>query len=197
MNNEIEVKFYPVNKDEILVKLRELGATNVQGETLMRRAIYDHRANPGINCTYARIRDEGNKITASLKVNAEQGGNIYDQKEAQIKVDSFENAREIFKGLGLKETNYQENKRDTWNYLNSEIVIDTWPALETYIEIEGPNEDELEKITLDLGLDWNDRVFVSTDELYAKKYGITKEEALKEISIITFSDIPESFRSKL
>ncbi len=194
MNNEIEVKFYPVDKEKILEKLQKLGAKNIQQETLMRRAIYDHRSNPSIKCTYARIRDEGNKITASLKINAEQGGSIYDQKEAQIKVDSFENTREIFKGLGLQETNYQENKRDTWQYLESEIVIDTWPALETYIEIEGPNEEELMKIAKDLDLSWEDRVFVSTDELYAKKYNITKEEALKQLANITFSNIPEIFK---
>lgn len=124
MNLELEVKFYPVDKGSIVNKLKEIGAVNVLSETLMRRVIYDHRSNPSIKCTYARIRDEGDKITMSLKVSANEGGTIYDQKEAQIKVNSFEDAREIMKGVGLKETNYQENYRSTWTYKNSEIVID-------------------------------------------------------------------------
>jgi len=194
MKLELEVKFYPVDKEDIRQLIASKGGVLKQKETLMRRSVYDHRKNPAIRCTYARIRDEGDKVTASLKINAQQGGSIYDQKEAQIIVNSFEDTRDFFKGLGLIETNYQENYRETWEINSCEIVIDSWPALDTYIEIEGPSEELIQQISQLLCLDWNRRLFVSTDELYAKKYNITNEKALAIISKITFDNIPENFK---
>ncbi len=194
MKLELEVKFFPIDKEAIRKSISSSGGVLKQKETLMRRAVYDHRKNPTIKCTYARIRDEGDKITASLKVNAEQGGSIYDQKEAQLIVNSFEDTREFFKGLGLVETNYQENYRETWELDGCEIVIDSWPALDTYIEIEAETEELIKQTSSKLDLDWDNRIFVSTDELYAKKYSITKEEALETMANLTFDNIPDRFK---
>lgn len=196
MQLELEAKFYPIDKEAIIQKLKLLGAINTSPERLMRRAVYDQSVNPSINCTYARVRDEGDKVTMSLKVNAPGGGTIYDQKESQVIINSFESGREILAGLGLKETGYQENKRSTWKYLNSEIVVDEWPALLPYLEIEGPTESEIRTIAERLGMDWATKTFVSTDGLYAKQYGITDKEALGLLSNITFENIPVAFSKK-
>lgn len=193
MNLELEVKFYPVDKEKIRKLLSSNGGVLMQKERLMRRVVYAKRKNPQINCTYVRIRDEGDKITASLKVNAEKGGVIYDQREAQILVDSFQETREFFRGLGLEETNYQENYRETWMVDSCEVVIDSWPALETYIEIEGHSEKKIKQISMLLKCNWEKRLIISTDELYAKKYNISKEEALETIANITFNNIPKQF----
>lgn len=194
MKEELEVKFYPINKDKIRVILQEVGASLVHEETLMRRVIYDKKLNPQINCTYARVRDEGDRVTASLKVNAKHGGEISDQKELQVNVDSFDNMVQLFDNLGLRKANYQENYRESWNIQQTEIVIDTWPALEPYIEIEADSEVELQKVAELLSLDWEERIIVSTDEIYATKYNISKDEALASISNITFQNIPDIFK---
>lgn len=193
MKQEIEAKFFPINEESILQKLKSLKAKPGQQDVLMRRAVFDKSQNPQIKCTYARVRDEGKEITASLKINASENGKVEDQKELKITVNSFEDTRDFLNKLGLVETGYQENIRSTWFLRDSEIVIDEWPALDTYIEIESPNSDELKFIVDDLGLKWEEKILVSTDELYAKKYSITKEEALRYMSLLTFEDIPEIF----
>ncbi len=85
---------------------------------------------------------------------------------------------------------YQENLRETWKYRNSEIVIDSWPGLEPYAEIESPNESELRQIVQELDLPWHEKCIGSTDDLYARVYGITKDAALKMLEICTFEQNP-------
>lgn len=191
MDKELEVKFYPIAIEEIENKLKELGATLVKNRTLMKRVIYGQERNPQIPGNYLRIRTEGEQITLSLKINAHKSGKVEDQKELMVKVDSFDKAKDLFDSIGFIQTNYQESYRTTWKYKNSEIVIDEWPALEPYIEIEGPSEEELKTIANELGLNWSKKSIVSVDELYALKYNLSKEEVLSKISRITFEEIPK------
>lgn len=195
MKNEIEVKFFPVEIDGIVESLRKIGATQQTDRLLMKRVVFDKSKNPDLKCTYARVRDEGNKITMSLKINANATGEIMDQKELQIAISSFNGGVDILEGVGLLKTSYQENYRTTWLFRNSEVVIDEWPALEPYIEIESPTIEELKEIAALLGLDFATHVIVSTDELYAKKYQISKERALALIAHITFNDLPNEFKN--
>lgn len=190
MNKEIEVKFYPVDVNDIEVKLHDLGAKLVQPRTLMTRIIYGREKNPQIPGNYLRIRNEGGKITLSIKVNGKKDGKILDQKELLVNVDSLETTKELFDSLGFTQTNFQENYRTTWAYDNSEIVIDEWPALDAYIEIESASISDLKRVIKKLGLDWEKKTIVSVDELYASKYGLSKEDAISQISFITFKNIP-------
>lgn len=194
MQNEIEVKFFPIDINEIVKNLQKIGAQQQTERLLMRRVVFDRSKNPDLKCTYARVRDEGDKITMSLKVNATSSGDILDQKELQVSISSFKGGVDILEGVGLQKTSYQENYRTTWVFRNSEIVIDEWPALEPYIEIESQSVEELQEISALLALDFSTRLIVSTDELYAQKYGISKETALNLISHITFSEIPNEFK---
>src|SRR3989344_5617999 len=51
---------------------------------------------------------------------------------------------------------YQETKREKWTMGNSEITIDTWPWIPTFLEIESPTEEEVKSIAKKLGFDWKD-----------------------------------------
>lgn len=190
MKQELEAKFLDIQKDDMRNRLRLLGAHLIQPEILMRRVVYDKRTNPQIQGTYVRVRDEGDKVRVSLKVNATSSGKVSDQKELDYIVSSFDSAKELFDSIGLIANAYQENLRETWHYKNSEIVVDTWPGLEPYMEIESPNEVELKNIVGELKLDWNSKEIVSTDELYAQKYKVTKDEALRKIAHCTFDSPP-------
>jgi len=79
MDTEFEAKFYPVDKDKYRQKLLSLGAKLIHPERKMRRALIEHRFHPQINCTYIRVRDEGDSIRLSAKINASQTGKVSDQ----------------------------------------------------------------------------------------------------------------------
>jgi adenylate cyclase, class 2 len=188
--SEIEAKFYPINKEEFRAKLLTIGAECIQAETRMRRVIYNKDANPSLHGTYLRIRDEGKSVRISVKVTADIQGKISDQKEIDIETSDFEKAKQLIDAIGCVPTKYQENLRESWKYKNSEIVIDTWPGLEPYVEIESPTEDELRDISIALSLSWEEKCIGSTDDLYAKVYNISKETALKMLGICTFESNP-------
>ena len=65
---------------------------------------------------------------------------------------------------------YQESKRETWTLGGAEVVIDEWPWINPYIEIEAENEAIVRDVATRLGFDWGDAVFGSVDVIYNKEY---------------------------
>ena len=189
MNKEIEVKFFIENKDEIRKKLSSLNFNLVKKEFLMKRKTFDSE----VNGKWFRVRDEGDKITMTYK-------NIIDKtingvNEIEILVNDFDKASEMLNQTNFKERSYQENFREVWSNQDAEIVIDTWPFLQTYIEIEALSEDIVKYYTEKLGFNFEkDAYFGSVDVLYVNKYGISKEDFCR-IENITFNN--NELKSKL
>lgn len=61
--------------------------------------------------------------------------------------------------------------RIAYDYKNTEIVIDKWPKLDPYIEIEGPSKEEIDEVVLMLGYHLEDAIVINTDDVY-KEVGI-------------------------
>jgi len=194
METEFEAKFYPINKKLIRSKLKKIGARLVQPETLTRIIAFNSKFNPAINCHYVRVRDEGNCITMSVKINAKENEKLTDQKEIKVKVDDFDKTVEILERLSLHRSGNQEKLRETWQIDNVEIVIDTWPELETYIEIEAPSEELVKNTAEKLGLDWKERIITSVIEIFMKKYSQTADEVLKKFENLTFGNSSQNIK---
>ncbi len=190
MEAEFEAKFYPIDKDEYRKRLLSIGAKLAIPERKMRRVIADHHDNTGLICDYIRVRDEGNLVRLSAKVHAKDGGEIGDQKEADVEVYDFDKTKEILELSGLKFAKYQENLREEWEFEGATITIDTWPCTETYSEIEAKSEEQVKEIADKLGLNWEGKLLLALDGLCSKIYGITQEEALEKIKYVTFEKNP-------
>lgn len=190
MKVEYEAKFYPVDKGSVTERLKKNGAKLEQPEVTTIIAVFNKQANPQINAHYIRVRDEGNVVRMSAKIHAAQDGNVSDQKEADTVVEDFESTVQILECAGLKRSGYQEKKRETWNLNGAEVVIDTWPGLETYIEIEAESEEKVQQIAELLDFQWEDRIITSVVEIYMNKYNLTGEEVLKIMGDLTFDNNP-------
>jgi len=190
METEFEAKFYPVDKGKIRKVLKKLGARLIKPERKMRRAIASNRVYPQLKCDYLRVRDEGGNVRFSLKICATRQGQVSDQKELDVLISDFDKMVEMMDFLGFKPTKYQENLRETWEYKGAEIVIDTWPGLEPYIEIEAKSEDKVKEIAGKLGFKWEEKIITAVQDIFAKVYGLSREEALKRLDYITFEKIP-------
>lgn len=185
---EYEVKFFPIDLKIMRQKLQDAGASLKTPERLMRRCVFSAEANPGMTCTYIRIRDEGDKVTMSAKQHATDG-KIDSQKEYETTVRDFETARQILLQAGLTQTGFQENKRETWQMPDGTLVeLETWLQLPNYLEIEGKSENAVKKTAALLKLDWNEHIIQSNDYLYAKHWDVDKKEALKRLAHLTFED---------
>lgn len=190
MQTEYEVKFYPVEKSFIRKVLKARGAALKQVETKTIISAYNKTLNPQIDGDYLRVRNEGDEVRMSIKIHAQAGGKIEDQKEIDVLVSNFDTTLEILKRCGLHQTGYQEKFRETWNLDNTEVVIDTWPGLETYIEIEGSSESSVHRVAELLGLEWDDKIITSVVEIYMDKYKLTEDKVHQLLKHTTFSENP-------
>jgi len=173
MEIEYEAAFTNVNVEEMRQKLRDSGAELLRPEFEQKRTVYNLPKESGITGGFARVRDEGDKITLSIK--AITGDKIEDQRESCITVDSFEEAGKILEILGCERKAYQQTRRELWILDGVEVTIDTWPFLEPFVEVEGESEEVVKKVSEQLGFDWDTAKFGSVDSLYEEKYGVAKD----------------------
>lgn len=188
MQDEIEVKFLNVNIDEVRAKLTKLGAHLEHPMRMMRRVVIDHpdRRLQSTGDSWVRVRDEGDKITLTFKQTTEhEFGGV---KEIEVNVSSYEDTIAILQKIGLIIHTDQETKRETWKLDDVEVVIDEWPWLNPFIEIEGPSKESVEKVATKMGYNWEDAIFGSVTVAYRDQYkDIQKEESISKIPEIKFS----------
>jgi len=135
---------------------------------------------------WLRVRDEGDKITTSLKIVT--GGKIENQKEFCLKIDNFNEAVELLEHIGCRKKAYQESRREIWQIGETVITIDEWPFLDPFVEIEGKSENDVKEISKKLGFDYKEAIFQSADYLYSKKYGIPTKVINDETPRIVFGE---------
>lgn len=170
MKIEYEATFTNINKDHVRNKLKIIGATMMRAEFLQKRIVFTMPKGHEIKGGWLRVRDEGNKITMTLKI--VDGDRIENQKEVLLTVDDFHRAEEFLTTLGCEKTSYQENRRELWKLDDVEITIDEWPFLEPYVEVEGNSEDVVKDVSKKLGFNYQDAMFGTVTTLYSKKYNI-------------------------
>ena len=173
MKIEYEATFINIDKQDIRERLGEIGGKLIRPEFLQKRIVFSLPKECKIKGGWARVRDEGDKITMSLKI--VDGTGIKSQKEICLKVDSLEKAEELLTLLGCRKKAYQENKRELWGIDGVEVTIDEWPFLEPYVEIEGESEESVKYVTEKLGFNYKEALFCSTDTIYSKKYNISED----------------------
>ncbi len=186
MAKEIEAKFLNVEHDLVRQKLRSAGARLEEPMRLMRRAMFDYPDGrlQKDNWGRLRVRDEGDKVTLAYK----QGGEAEYSDEHETTVGSYDETIAILKAVGFKQYSFQESKRESWKYKDVEVVLDEWPFLKPYIEIEGPTEDDIKQCAKDLGFPWDDAAFGNVDTAYRLDYpGMRSNETVGAIAELSFS----------
>ena len=194
MQTEIEAKFLDIDPSELRAVLRKKGAVQEYQERLMRRKTFDDadgrlRKIGG----WVRVRDEGDKVTLSYKQLNDR--TLHGTKEITVTVDDFDAACSFLEAVGFKQKSYQETKREKWTLYGSEITIDTWPWIPTFVEIESPDEKTLKDIADKLGFDWKDALHGSVETAYQRDYDVTEDE-IDGWKMITFVPVPEWLERK-
>ena len=117
---------------------------------------------------WVRLRKTENDITITIKKIVNSKG-IYELDavdELEFDVPSIEEGKEFLEDLGYFFERHQTKMRIAYDYKNTEIVIDKWPRLSPYIEVEGPTKKEIEEVVKMLGYDVKDAIVINTDDVY-------------------------------
>jgi adenylate cyclase class 2 len=170
MKTELEVKFADISIEAIRAALKAAGAVCEQPMRLMKRALVEEPHHQAEHA-FIRIRDEGDKVTLTFKRRADPAAAAIDSvKELEVEVSDFDKTVQIFSEAGWQYKTFQESKRETWKLNGVEVVIDEWPWLKPYIEIEGDSETAIKATAEQLNLDWSDVIFGHIDALYEQQY---------------------------
>ena len=108
MDIEYEATFPDVDKEEVRKILKKAGARLIKPEFMQRRVVFNLPIGHEIKNSWLRVRDEGDKITMSLKV--VDGDRIESQKEIYLQVSDFKQAESLLISVGCKKKSFQESK---------------------------------------------------------------------------------------
>jgi len=152
---------------------------------LMRRVIIetDQLAN---RHAFVRVRHEGYRTTLTYKQFDE--ASLTGAKEIEVTVSDFDATVALLEQVDLVHKSFQESRRETWKLGDVEVVIDEWPHLNAYIEIEGGSEASVKKAAETLGFVWSDAIFGSVTEVYQHQYPNGQSRELVNMSRISFDE---------
>lgn len=193
MKTEFEAKFVDIDVDDIRERLEAIGAKLETPMRLMHRVIIESPVMRTKNA-FLRVRDEGNRVTMTYK--QFDALSVDGAKEHEIVVNNFNETVALLEAAGLAYSSLQETKRETWMFNDTEVVIDEWPWLRPYIEIESNNEAQVKDVAQKLGFLWEDAVFGDVMVAYRKQYPhLTDEDTVGNIPEVKFGDLlPDLFK---
>lgn len=186
MKTEYEAKFLKVDIEAIRSRLKELGAELEKPMRLMRRVTIDTAGVKKKNA-FVRVRDEGDRTTITYKkfdaLSADGA------KEHEVVVNDFEETVALLAAAGLPQGSFQESKRETWRLGDVEVMIDEWPWLAPYIEVESTSVEQVKDFSEKLGFNWDDAVFGDVMAAYRVEYPhLSEEDTVGNVAEVKFGD---------
>lgn len=190
--NEEDYKvFEEVTKEKTLEKYLE--SENVKADILLDNKILDRIEDTKNRFfKWLRLRQDGNKIELTMKYiySTEAEYEIDKVKEVEILVNDFEIANKLVEEMGYYRKKLVEKRRVTYTLDGMNIEIDTWPLLETYVEIEGKNVDDIYILAKKLGYCKEETKVMNTEDIYLAK-GID----LNDFEVLTFKEQIKSLKN--
>ncbi len=194
MQTEIEAKWLAINPNNIRKMLKQTGAKLVYPERLMTRCVFDYPDKRLEKIGgWVRVRNEVDKITLSYKQLNDR--TVHGTKEINVVVNDFDTTCKFLETIGLKKNSFQETKRESWKLGDTEIEIDTWPWIPTFVEIEAKSEDELFRVGDLLELPRNKALYGSVEIAYQAVYDVSESE-IDEWEEIRFIETPSWLQEK-
>ncbi|MBN2592925.1 MAG: class IV adenylate cyclase [Sedimentisphaerales bacterium] len=152
---ELEAKLKVSSLPEVEQKLAEFGAY-FQAEQLQTDIFFDD-ANSTLTATDRCLRlrrqlvEGGEEFFLTYK-GAKEKSNFKKRQEIEIEITDAEAAQKLLSALGYEKVLVVEKKRRLWQLGRCEVALDQLPLLGGFVEIEGPNNEEIADAQQKLGL---------------------------------------------
>ena len=172
MPKEIEMKVQLKNPADLRKKLKELGAEYI-GKEKQINITFDSSYFRNVELEkFLRLRKTEKNTILTFKGKDEPNTNAKIREEIEVKVDDFDKMLEILTLLGFVVKIRYEKNRETFHFDGGEVVIDEFPKLGWFCEIEARSESDIMKIAEKLSID--------PKELTNKTYWYFMEEYMKK-----------------
>jgi len=169
MADEIELKFEIEDYGEIIKKILEIA--NFESSAYELTVMYDEGKKLFEKDARLRLRKvvdiktDVEKTEMSYKKPKTREG-IKIEEEYEVDVSDFKETEEILNNIGFEKVSSYERIRDTFKKGDVKITLDSFPFGD-YLEIEG-ELDEIKEIADLLGLNMNNNITKSCDDIYAE-----------------------------
>lgn len=194
MQTEIEAKWLNIDIAVMRQRLEAIGAKLVASERLMTRCVFDYPDKRLEKIGgWVRVRNEGDKITLSYKQLNDR--TLHGTKEVTVVVDDFDTTCAFLQSIGLEQNSFQETKRESWKLDDTEIELDTWPWIPSFVELEAKDEAQLRKVATLLELDYQHALHGSVETAYQAVYDVSEAE-IDNWSEIRFTPTPDWLEAK-
>ena len=155
MCTEIEVKLKVDSLSEVEHKLGDLGARFL-GEQLQTDYLFDD-ANATLiksdKCLRLRKQTVGKRESFFLTYKgAKEKSILKKRQEIESEIYNADSIHKLLLALGYEQVLIVEKKRRLWLFCNCEVALDRLPLLGDFVEIEGPDEENILNVQNSLGL---------------------------------------------
>jgi adenylate cyclase, class 2 len=180
---EIEVKILEIDPEEIVKKLKGLGAEKIESGLIHITAFDfpdDRLRNKG---SYVRVRTFGHRTELVLKQPIERK-DFKIMEEIETNVDDYDATVKLFHTLGMKVFARQEKYRASYRIGRTRFELDKYPDIPWMMEVEAPTKEDVKKGLELLGFNMGQANPKSSREIF-ESYGYTN-------SFFTFAEKGES-----
>ena len=181
---EVEVKILEIDPAGLEEGLLKLGAEKTFSGIVKVR-YFDKNGEIKKKKDVLRVRqfgaekgDQPEKVEVCYKTNkhVENGYKVCD--EYHLAGSDFNESVGFFENLGFEITCSYEKKRTVFKYKNLEVVIDEYPQIPPFMEIEGEDTESIEQLIKDLGVEGKERSTNSIGGLLKEKYPYVQLDGL-------------------
>jgi adenylate cyclase class 2 len=172
MPKEIEMKVQLKNPNKLRKRLKEMRAEYLGKERQINITFdspYFRNVERG---KFLRLRKTEKNTILTYKGKGKPKANAKIREEIEVKVDNFDNILKILTLIGFVEKFKFEKNREIYHFKDSEIVIDEFPKLGWFCEIEAKNENDIIKVAEKIG--------IKPKELTNKTYWYFMNEYMKK-----------------
>ena len=156
---EIEIKLKVDHLAPVRDRLRHVGATRI-GEVMETNIFFDtaERTLLASDCglRLRRSRDltgGGHAERMVLTFKGPRGeGDVKSREEIEVGVDSVESIARLLGHIGYLPMLTFEKRRESWTVDGCKVEVDLLPHLGSYVEIEGPTEEDVQRVREQLDL---------------------------------------------
>jgi len=148
---EIEIKFPVSDSKAITAKLRKLGFRIAVGRHLEKNYLFDDRSgNLQKQGKLLRIRKTPSAQTVTYKGPISSASKLKHREEVETRIDDPSVFVRIFKEIGFGLTTEYQKYRTVFEKEPFSVSLDETEA-GTYLEVEGPSDEEITRLAEKLG----------------------------------------------
>jgi adenylate cyclase, class 2 len=171
-NQEVEVRFLEIQKDELVARLKSIGAQDL-GEVMLEEVIFYDKDMRWRDQEHklVRLRKSGDRVMLTYKHHHSKE-TADGTEEIEFLVGNMQPAEDFLTKIGLVAFRHQQKLRHSFKLGEVVFDIDTWPRIPTYVEIEAADEAALKQASVQAGLDWKNVVYEDARSVIENKYKI-------------------------